>query len=258
MTIPLWLNDVDAATYGLRVSRVLGAGDAPPRTDTTAVVRGRAGATRLADAQEGVRTITVRGALVAASAADVQTKRDSLLAVVGGTSVRLRTADATAREITATLSTCTFPEVQRQFAQRRLPVELAFTALDPYWLATSDTTVSIAAVDTPTELPLGTAPVRPVITVTGAGTAVTLTLKDSAGALVHTLELTGLAGTGDVVVDCDALTITEDGTDAIAQLAAGDFFLVDPLAYGDPLTSAWPTLEVSAGTASIVYRKAWR
>jgi hypothetical protein len=144
-------------------------------------------------------------------------------------------------------------------------VSLTFQALDPLWYATSATSNSVTT--SLTEQALGTAPVRPVITFTGAPSGLTLTYADSTGTTVQTLTLAGLTTSGATatVVDMANLTVTQTisavATDAISKITAGDFFALDPKD-ADTVTPTWCKLmyALSGGSVSAVscsYRKSY-
>jgi hypothetical protein len=149
--------------------------------------------------------------------------------------------------------------------QRAAKVSLTFQALDPVWYSTTLTTNAITT--SLTQQALGTAPVRPVITFTGAPSGLTLTYADSAGTTVQTLVLAGLTTSGatSLVVDMSAMTIvqTVSGTPAsvVSKITSGDFFALDPKD-ADTVTPTWCKLvySLSGGSVSAVacaYRKAW-
>jgi hypothetical protein len=143
-------------------------------------------------------------------------------------------------------------------------VSLTFRAFDPLWYATSET--SNALTTSLTEQALGTAPVRPIITVTGNPSAFALTYANSAGTTVQTLALAALETTGStqLVIDMHALTVVQTinavATNAVRRITTGDFFALDPVD-ADTVTPVWPkVLYAATGTVTAVgcvYRKAY-
>jgi hypothetical protein len=141
-------------------------------------------------------------------------------------------------------------------------VSLTFRAHDPLWYSTSETSNAITT--SLTEQALGTAPVRPVITVTGNPSAFSLTYANSAGTTVQTLALAALATSGatQIVIDMSALTVVQTvsavAASAVDKITTGDFFALDP-ADADTVTPTWCKLLYAAtGTVSAVscvYRK---
>jgi phage-related protein len=119
--------------------------------------------------------------------------------------------------------------------------------------------VSAPTAATRYNLPLGTAPSTPRLTVLGAATTPTVTIRDSGGTAQVTLVFATLASTDTLEVDCAAGTITKyaSGTAAngISQLTSGTFpFRLDP-AWGDYGNSRWPTVETSDGDVEVLYSK---
>lgn len=106
-------------------------------------------------------------------------------------------------------------------------------------------------------LPLGTGPVRPVLTISGVAVNPSITLYNSLGALVGTMVLTVTTISTDIlVIDCDAKTIKLNGVNRVDLLTSGDFFTIDP---ADPaFNGLGPTIASSSGALSISYRRTWR
>lgn len=132
-------------------------------------------------------------------------------------------------------------------------VSITFRAFDPLWYATSASAVTFSS---NTAMPLGTAPSRPVLRLTGTHTNPTITYKNSGGTTITTLVLTiTIAGATDYVeIDCASLTIVKSVssviTDAIDTLTSGDFIVLDP-ADADTVTPTWGSLSVSLGSGSV-------
>lgn len=145
-------------------------------------------------------------------------------------------------------------------------VTLTFQATtDPLWRATSLTTNNLTTALT--EQALGTAPVAPVIRLTGALTDPTITYADSSGTTVTTLALTlTLPGASDYVeIDSAARTVVKSVSsvlsDAIDTISGGDFPVLDP-ADSDTVTPVWCQLKYAIGGGSVsaataAYRKAY-
>jgi hypothetical protein len=148
--------------------------------------------------------------------------------------------------------------------QKAARVALTFECVDPLWYSTSETNNAITT--SLTEQALGTAPVRPVITVTGNPSAFSLTYANSAGTTVQTLALASLTTSGatSLVIDMNALTVVQTvsavAASAVSKITTGDFFALDPVD-ADTVTPTWCKLLYTAtGTVSAVscvYRKAY-
>lgn len=258
------LDDVEtAAAFGFYVEHPDGWDAPPARAADTVKLPGRAGARRIGAGgagADGARTLTLRGAILAGDAETMRTRRDALLAAIAPAVVRVRCAEPLAaglpgRELFAEVESVTFPappNAGHLVAAHALGVEIVFTCPDPYKYDVEDTEVTLSTGGT--ALPLGTAPVRPVVTMTGGGT---LALKHGVtGATVATLAVTG---GGTIVVDFDALTVTSGGVSIIdtALADAAQFFAIDPAACANYALAQWPLLACTV-SATAVYRRAWR
>lgn len=145
--------------------------------------------------------------------------------------------------------------VEPDLTQTAADLTVRVQCLDPRLREVSDTVVAFT---TATDMPLGNAPVRPVIRITGSATNPTVTYKDSGGTTVTTLGLTVSIGAGDwVEVDCAEQTIVDQaGASHPEYLTSGTFIELDPTD-GDYVTDTWPTLEVDSGDGQATYRKRW-
>lgn len=256
MSTELWLDGVDAAaTYGLRLAVPDGVRNLPSSRLETIAIPDVPGVTLLTEPIIEPRTIALAGVLKGSSAADVRTKRDRLFAVLRRSSVRLRLADATTRELPFIVTNAKITSTGPQMLASVLPIAIEGLALSPYWVDTTPQSISVST--TPTALPLGTAPVAPVITAANPGSALTITLRDALGVTVTALQLAGLEAGVAVVIDCAARTIRQGAVSVITALINGDFPLLDVVTQGDFAASAWPTLAMSQGTATVTYARRW-
>lgn len=253
------LNGSDMGTaYGFRASRPAGWADAPPRTIQTTPLLNRAGATALQRPQEQPRKLTIAGSIIGSSVSDRLAKADALKAALSSASgVQLVFPDMPNRYLTVFLDTFTVnATVGAVFAERTVFVDIGLTAYDPYFYDSTLTTVASGA-----SIALGTAPSRPVITVAGASSfSLNFYIVDTpAGNDLRDLALTGSTIAGDtLVIDCDAMTITKNGVNALASLVGGDFFVLDP-ALAIFQASPAPRFYANGNTnATMTYRKAWR
>lgn len=136
--------------------------------------------------------------------------------------------------------------------------------------ASYDTEPQVRALaTTPVEIPLGTLPSGGIVTWGGAWTATTartLILRDAGGVARTTMTVT--APSGESLASTDFLEIdllrryvtkvTSAGvrTNEYDWYTSGDWITLDP-AYQDRAATRYATLEISAGTAQITYRKAY-
>jgi phage-related protein len=243
----LYVGSTDLAAYGLIVREVSGWRDGGDQKWRSATVLGRDGAVLLDPRPEvSPRDITIQGSVRAPNPSALVGVWDQIVALLYRNEVTIKLIDDTTRTLAVRMTKAELQGRPPQFLSRFADVTLTMTALDPYWTGASVTT----GVTTNTALALGTAPSRPVVTLTSA-TNPTLTYRNAAGATVTTLSLTG---SGNYVIDCDAMTITKSAVNAIADLSGGDFLLLDPKD-GDFVAGSWPTLSVTGATASITYTK---
>lgn len=170
------------------------------------------------------------------------------------TSHTFRFVDDETREVTGVVERLRFRGIAPDLTQDACEVLVDVLCADPREYETTDTVVgSITTGDT--DLPLGADRSWASIVVSGSG-SFTLTYKDSGGTTLYTLEISGAAA--PVTIDMSTGSITDNAGEAASFLVAGsDFpFSFDPQD-GDFLTSAWPTLACSSGTAEATYRKAY-
>lgn len=242
------INSVNASTFGFTLSDAPGWLDTPPTTTPTGVVLLR-GARALGPSVEQPRRVSIRGLVRGSSPSDARTKIDALKLALSFPPVQVSFADWATRYYLLRLDTFSVPaEAMGSQISKNLRVEITMTAIPPYAFETSTTTVAGGAA-----MAMGTGPVRPVVTLTGANNPV-ISLKDKDANVVTVMALT-LAGT--IVIDNDAMTILDDGVLNLNALVTGDFFVIDP---ADPkFQGSGPTINATGvSSVSTNYRKSWR
>ena len=136
--------------------------------------------------------------------------------------------------------------------------------------ASYDTEPQVRALaTTPTEVPVGTLPSTPIVRWGGAWTATTartLIYRDAGGVARATMTFTApsgesLASTDHLEIDLGRRYVTKvtsagTRTSEFDWYTSGDWIVIDP-AYQDRAGSRYGTLEISAGTAQITYRRAY-
>lgn len=250
-----YFNDVAASAYGLVIGTVTGWLDSPAVSVPTAIIPGRAGATVSGTAREQTRAIGMSGYVRGTNPADVRAKYELLKVATRTGTVKLAMPDGRARHIYAVRDSIIAPSVVGQFVQKDLPVDMKFTAFDPYFYDDS-----LSSVVAPAALPMGTAPVRPVLTMTGTSvTTPIFTLRDYAGVIVGQMTFASLVLTsGDtLVIDCAAKTVRKNGVNVLSFLTAGDFLKIDPAVHANFSASSWPYVTVNATGLTTTYRRAW-
>jgi phage-related protein len=262
MTTPtISINGVDLGTLGFRVSEPRGIWNTPIASSESIVVPGRAGqlvpqASMVALAS---RTIDIVGTLRGSSRADFLAKLD-ILKALRGAALTVILDEAPGRQYTARLLSATLEAFGPVFLQQEQPLTLSLFCDDPY---AYDTTLQVVAFAVATAVPQGTAPTRRgIITITGAVVNPVITYKNAAGVTIETLGFTRtLAGGDTLTIDLDQFLVTRTvggvPTNDLNALTSGDFFQLSPLD-GDYGASSWPTLQVSGGTGSISYRRAYQ
>lgn len=255
----LVINGIDADTLGFTPARAPGSSVGLLLTLPDLAVPGRAGK-RLAslNRDDEPRELIVEGDVVGTSRADLGAKLDMLLAVCEQTTPTVLVfADASTRQIAGALTGWVTTFYGPQQVAVRASVKLTFKCHDPYFVDTSLTTVSGIG-STYTALALGNATVRPTLTIAAGAVSPTISLRDYTDTVVQTMAFSGYTPTDPLVIDCDAMTIMENGVSKIDTLTGGNFLELNPRVVARYALSDWPTINISAGTMSVSYRKAWR
>lgn len=218
---------------------------------------GRVAAIRAtAEDQYDAREIVIPGTQVADSLAQLKQWEDELKWRLSRGELEVKFAEEDTRFYRAWLDgEVQVGGIQPVQAQRGHRVRIPLICPDGREWSDTEESVAVADTDGAVDVPLGTALVRPVVTVDLA--SFTLTYRDSGGTQQAQLQVSG-ASTTPVTVDMEARTITTANGGEIDTLASGDFFALDPRD-GDYPSSTWPTVELSGGTgtATFVYRKAY-
>lgn len=249
----LTVDGYDLSLLGFQVEALTGWRDGLDASWPEAAVPGRFGPLVTGtDPSYAARKITVNGAIVADNLTAMLAAMDDLKWRIGRTEKEFAFVDDVTRVFNARVTGVRVTGLKPQMTQRGTRLAITFYLPDPRIWDDAPTVVS-AIVAADKDLPLGTAPVRATIQVTGVGTF-TLTYKNSGGATIATMTITG--ATAPVDIDMDAQTITDAGGNAIGFLTAGNFFAFDPDDGVYP-TDTWPTLQCSSGTAVATYTKAY-
>jgi hypothetical protein len=264
------LNRLDLSTLGFRAEIPLsGWADSAPARDATVQIPGAAGvlpagAKTLVDP----RQVLIAGNMTAATQALLQTNLQQLRGLASAGLVELIFGDdptkfAMARSQGVQVS----PEQGAPpFIIPQRHVEMRFICYDPYLYDLSDRVVAQQQAGTFVAVPLGTAPVRPLIRVHAPGASLTLTLASWAGITLTTMvfAFSPSLGANDYVdINCDTFQITKSVSgvvaDAYASFTSGTFLTLDPEQGGilASLTQG-PLLKASAGVMEVFYVRAWR
>lgn len=254
----LFINDVDvdsAAGLGVKVGRSEGHRSSPLRRIPTAPILGREGHVELTDeATSGPRILTFDAVQVGDTVSDLTTKLEALKRLALNGLVRIRTGDYADREYLGR-GAIDVGLIGPWLSTQAHTLRLEFTCADPLARGLSDLVVDFTG--GATQVPLGTAPSKPVLRV-GNVTNPTITYRNAAAGLISQMRLTiTLGGAEWVDIDCENQTIVDDqGANQVGTLNVADNFIsLNPYDATD-VDGPWPTLEVSGGTlADCTYRK---
>jgi phage-related protein len=254
----LYVDDVDLSTLGLHVQEARGWTDRAATTLPTAAVIDAHKLLVTGRYQMQPRRMTLDCVIRASSVTTLRTNLDELRYRLRPGARLVRLLDQNDREATGYVEA--FVEripAPAQFITRHKRLSLSVIFPDPrrYQLSANAEGFSGSA----TDMPMGTAPVWPSISIAGAATDPLLTYKHDDGTTLATMDFTiTLGGGATLVIDMDAKTIIENpgGINRMSNLTAGDFFALDPND-GDFVTSDWPTLQVDSGSGTANYNRAW-
>lgn len=226
-------------------------------------VRGRDGGMSLPTTVTDGRIVRISGTMRHDSASDRRGAERELADMVRSARVRIVVDDGLsgAMQIEGrlhSLVTVPFGPSLTPLASR---ITMEFRCHDePYWRDVEPMTRAIAAAATRYTIPLGTAPSSAIVRVMGSATTPVVTYRDAGGAVVFTMSITlTLASTEYVDLDMRRGKITKfaSGAPTGIHIGTGTFpFALDPQD-GDYATSAWPTIEISTGSAEVVWWRRW-
>lgn len=210
--------------------------------------------------QHEPRTVQVGGYLRAASAAALQGREDELKhRLLTPSEVAVYLSERPDRIWDVRFEDVEVRTLRPARTATKERVTLSGVALHP--MARSSSKQSVA-VDTQSNVPVGTARSRPVITIVGPVTDPSIVYRDAAGNVVEQMDLAvTLADSSEsLVVDSERLDV-EDGTGTrrLDVISAGDFVVIDP-ADAAGFGGTPPSIEVtgSPGSATAEYYERWR
>ncbi len=248
-TFLLKVNTVDVASYGYVVGDLPDNWDAPTQSYDEVAIPGQDGVVETTvEPVLPPRDFKVKGYLITANASAFESAYDTLKLALFSPTLSLIAGNQPTRYRTGRLSAMTSSLEALMNSGR---VDFTVHCRNPIAYETSATNPT-GSVNTDIACALGTYKSRPVITLSGA-TNPSITYKNYAGSSVATLSVTG---TGTIVIDCSARTVTIGGVRTDSALTGGDFFALNPQdgTYG---LSQFPTVRSSSGSVSISYTKAW-
>lgn len=252
------INNKALGDLGFKVAQVASWLDAPTQTLPEVVLPGLAGSVH-SDDRPRVTPLDIKivGTLVGADRDDARAKRDRIMALLRNSPVTIVFPDSLQRYLVADLAVLHLDPVGASFNQSKFPAELTLHAFDPYRYDLVDTAPQAPA-GVAIRCPLGTAPTRPVLTISGPAVNPILTFSDYAGVGIGSLTLTvALIASDTLVVDCALGKITKNGAALNTAITVGDFIQFDPAIHANRDLAAWPIVNCSSGACQVRYRRAW-
>jgi hypothetical protein len=224
-----------------------------PRSLTANTLHRRSGVFPALLRSAAPRVLGIKGTLTATSLANRRTAERQIADLVYGGEATITVDDGTtALQTTGVATALSIVPFGVSLAPLALRIEAEFTCPDPTWRESEPTSQILGA--TRQTLALGTAPSTPIIRIMGSATNPVLTYRNAGGTAIKTCTFTVTLAAADDWLDIDmrtGLCVLSDNavtSNGLSYLSAGDFpWAFDPQD-GDYGTSAWPTLEVSAGT----------
>jgi hypothetical protein len=207
------------------------------------------------------RRVAISGSVIGSNWQTGRAAQDALTDLLGTGLVTFEeVTDAGHRIIEGPLdgqpSVTDFPRAYRHRVAR---FSFGLKARDGVWSAAAGTAVAVPSTNTRYALPQGTAPTSLIIRVMGAATTPTLTVRASDGRTLHAITLATLSGgewydldSGRGVVEKVVAGVRSNGASSVTS---GTFPVRMTLGSWNYRESAWPTVEVSSGSAEVLYTK---
>ena len=256
----VYLNETPLSALGVYVQRLNSYKAAPTRTYPTLALPGRQGVVLAADPETAPRTLTLVCTVVAASIAAREAAEDQFKTLAYNGLVKISVDDDVnaPRWIDGVCSAFQTDTRAHPVDALASDVSVSFLCPDPTWADVTGQLIGFTSVVSP--VPLGTAPsggvVRIAAPVWSANvTNPVLTYRNAAGVTVQSLSFntTLTAGNDYLEIDLDRQTVVEYQSgvarNAIGDLTAGEFFVLDPMD-GDPFNASYPSLAVTSSAGS--------
>ena len=261
MSRALIVDGKDLSDLGFVAEQFRGHRSMPLRSLPTVDVPGRVGPVVASNVPRyQSRRLTISGALDAGTFAEMQARLDEIKYRLEGAGRTVTIADDETRQFRSVR----FQEISAtpfrpDLFQKQTALTIQGIAYDPRGYSTA-LTVSTSFASTDTAMSIGTAEVGPVVRISGTAVNPAIIYKNSASVEQARVTLgTTIGSTGYIDIDLDLFTLLDETGANVSNLlnsTASTFFVLDPLD-GNYVTSAWPTLQVTAGSATATYRKAY-
>ena len=197
--------------------------------------------------QTNVRILGIQGAMLADTVPTLLANLDALNYRLSLGELTIQFADDVTRHFLAyQAGPIRVTGIHPSLIQKGHHISFDLVCLDPRQYEDAQQSIGFTAA---TDMPMGTAPVEPVLTITVG----TFTITSSGG---ETLTVSG-ATSPPITVDMYNQTIVNSASASmLSKLTGGNFFSLDPKD-GDFLTTTWPTLATAGGSGTAVYNKAY-
>jgi phage-related protein len=247
----VYINGTDLSPW-LVVYEVFGHRDIPRADRPERTVPGRIGSVVMGEAPTWQpRDITVTGHVIATTLSSMYDALDQIAILTSGMEHEIQIVDDTSRVFTGRLQGMTGIPLRPSLTTPKTRVSYRFRCYDPRAFSTGNSTLAFGSTDT--TVPLGSAPSGGVLRVTGAASAPSFIYKTSTGDEIARITLNTTLGGGEFVdIDLDNFTITgttgDSQTTVWASTVSRFFYFQPPRA---------PTIQVTAGSGSLTYKKAY-
>lgn len=261
-SIVFWINDTSDVELGIALSDLQRWAAGTSTRFQSQPAPGRAGHVIGAQPTMPPRVVPLEALIAADTLEERDTKLGRLLARLSGL-LELRFADSPDRVLRGV---CTASESAGQsvhsfaVADLRVPVEV--TCFDPLKHDHEPRSVAFASVRTP--VPTGSMPHGGRLYIMGPATDPEVIVRSAAGVEIQRMGFEGdpLASDEYYLIDLDVETVSRvtdaAAADAIDDWTIGSEFLRFDPGDGDIETESYPTIEVTAGSGLLLYRRAWR
>jgi len=234
------------------VFEVLGHRSIPRADRPERFVAGRVGSVVMGQAPTwSPRDITITGHVIATTLSSMYDALDQIAVLTAGCDREITIVDNTSRVFTGRLQSMDGISLRPSLTTPKTRVSYRFRCYDPRALSTGNSTLAFGSTDT--TIGLGSAPSGGTLRVTGAASNPAFIYKTSTGDEIARITLnTTLSSTQFVDIDLDNYTITGTTGGNVSSIWASSistFFLFQP--------PRQPTIQVTAGSGSITYKKAY-
>lgn len=255
------LDGVDVDDLGLNLTRLPAVFAAPADGYPSIGIPFRPGVTLTTDQPNtSAREILVQALVMDTSAANAETTMQALKDAVSGRLVGIGFDHASGRKYYGVCTDVTGDMAFPDALPGHVSTTLRFLCPDPYAVDDALTTVSGIAAER-VQVTVGTGPTYPIITITGAATTPTITLRTHDGESVATMTAANIAAGDcwrvDTLHGLSEICVSGSWSSNIAALTAGFKFPVILPRYAGRSLSSWPTVEVSSGTLAVAYARRW-